>query len=121
MATAIAFFILCLSLVQNGQVRFIFFPQIEGNNISAAVTMPEGTPFERTDKAVRKIAAAGAEVAEAVRDETGEVLFVAALLSIWISLWIGYHSYLRYPRGWGIAALSIYLAYLLTRLLLLFV
>ncbi len=75
-AMAIAFFILCLSLVQNGQVRFIFFPQIEGNNISASVTMPEGTPFERTDAAVRRITAAASEVADAVRQESGEEIFV---------------------------------------------
>ena len=76
-AVAVAFFILCLSLVQNGQVRFIFFPQIEGNNISASATMPEGTPFDRTDAAVRHIAAAAIEVADTVRNETGEELFVS--------------------------------------------
>ncbi|MDH3490901.1 MAG: efflux RND transporter permease subunit [Gammaproteobacteria bacterium] len=76
-AIAIAFFILCISLVQNGQVRFIFFPQIEGNNISASVTMPEGTPFERTDAAVRHITAAASEVADAVRQESGEEIFVS--------------------------------------------
>ncbi len=76
-ALALAFFILCLSLVQNGQVRFIFFPQIEGNDISASVVMPEGTPFERTDAAVRRITAGAAEAAEAVRNETGEELFVS--------------------------------------------
>ncbi|MGB5336634.1 MAG: efflux RND transporter permease subunit, partial [Woeseiaceae bacterium] len=76
-AVAVAFFILCLSLVQNGQVRFIFFPQIEGNNISAAVTMPEGTPFERTEAAVRRISAAATEVADTVREESGEELFVS--------------------------------------------
>ena len=75
-AIAVAFFILCVSLVQNGQVRFIFFPQIEGNNISASVTMPEGTPFERTDAAVRHMTAAASEVADAVRQESGEEIFV---------------------------------------------
>jgi len=74
---ALAFFILCISLVQNGQVRFIFFPVIEGNNISASLTMPEGTPFERTDAAVRRIASAAYEVADNVRDETGEELFLS--------------------------------------------
>ncbi len=77
LAIAAAFFILCISLVQNGQVRFIFFPQIEGNNISASVTMPEGTPFERTDAAVRRISTAAAEVADRVRRESGEELFVS--------------------------------------------
>ena len=76
-AAAVAFFILCISLVQNGQVRFIFFPVIEGNNISASVTMPEGTPFERTDAAVRRIAAAANQVSDSVREENGEELFVS--------------------------------------------
>jgi multidrug efflux pump subunit AcrB len=76
-ASAVAFFILCVSLVQNGQVRFIFFPIIEGNNISASVTMPEGTPFERTDAAVRRMSAAASEVADNVREASGEELFVS--------------------------------------------
>jgi multidrug efflux pump subunit AcrB len=76
-ALALTFFILCVSLVQNGQVRFIFFPVIEGNNISASLTMPEGTPFERTDAAVRHMANAAYEVAQTVREETGEELFVS--------------------------------------------
>ncbi len=75
--TALAFFILCISLVQNGQVRFIFFPIIEGNNISASVTMPEGTPFERTDAAVQRMTSAAYAVADAVRDESGEELYVS--------------------------------------------
>ncbi len=74
---ATAFFILCIGLVQNGQVRFIFFPQIEGNNMSASVTMPEGTPFERTDAAVGRMAEAARQVADTVRGETGEELFVS--------------------------------------------
>jgi multidrug efflux pump subunit AcrB len=74
---AVAFFILCMSLLSNGHVRFIFFPQIEGNNISATVTMPEGTPFERTDAAIRHMNAAAQEVAEEAREETGESLFVS--------------------------------------------
>ena len=74
---AVAFFILCMSLLGNGHVRFIFFPQIEGNNISATVTMPEGTPFERTDAAVRLMTAAAQAVADEAREETGESLFVS--------------------------------------------
>jgi multidrug efflux pump subunit AcrB len=76
-ASAVAFFILCVSLVQNGQVRYIFFPIIEGNDISASVTMPEGTPFERTDAAVRRMSAAASEVADNVREASGEELFVS--------------------------------------------
>ena len=74
---AVAFFILCMSLLSNGQVRFIFFPQIEGNNISATLTMPEGTPFQRTDAAIRRMTEAAYQVAEEARDDTGETLFVS--------------------------------------------
>ncbi|MCO4812855.1 MAG: efflux RND transporter permease subunit [Gammaproteobacteria bacterium] len=74
---AAAFFVLCMSLLANGQVRFIFFPQIEGNSISATLTMPEGTPFERTDAAIRQMTTAANKVAADARDETGEELFVS--------------------------------------------
>ena len=74
---ALAFFILCISLLGNGQVRFVFFPQIEGNNISASLTMPEGTPFERTDAAIRHMAAAAQRVADETAAETGEELFLS--------------------------------------------
>jgi multidrug efflux pump subunit AcrB len=58
-------------------VRFVFFPQIEGNSISATLTMPEGTPFERTDAAIRQITAAAEAVAEKSREKTGEEVFVS--------------------------------------------
>jgi multidrug efflux pump subunit AcrB len=74
---AMAFFILCIGLVQNGHVRFIFFPAVEGNSLSASLVMPEGTPFERTDAAIRRMTNAAYEVAEEIGEETGESLFVA--------------------------------------------
>jgi multidrug efflux pump subunit AcrB len=74
---ALAFFVFCIGLLGNGNVRFIFFPQIEGNNISATVTMPEGTPFERTDAAIRQMSLAAQQVAEETREETGETLFLS--------------------------------------------
>ena len=79
---AVAFFILCMSLLANGHVRFIFFPQIEGNNISATLTMPEGTPFERTDAAVRRMVAAAEQVADDAQEEAGESLFVSITTTI---------------------------------------
>ena len=73
---AAAFFVLCMSLVANGHVRFIFFPQVEGNFISATLTMPEGTPFDRTDAAIRRMTEAAQQVADAAQKDTGESLFV---------------------------------------------
>ena len=75
--TALAFFILCIGLVQNGYVRFIFFPAVEGNSLSASLVMPEGTPYERTASAIQRMSDAAYEVADTMRDETGETLFVS--------------------------------------------
>ncbi|MBT8081145.1 MAG: efflux RND transporter permease subunit [Gammaproteobacteria bacterium] len=74
---AVAFFILCIGLLQSGQVRFIFFPAVEGNSLSASLTMPDGTPFERTDLAVQRMTDAAYQVAEEIREDTGETLFVS--------------------------------------------
>lgn len=74
---AVAFFIVCIGLVQNGLVRQIFFPAIEGNEISATVTMPDGTPFERTDAAVQDMLRALDRVSTNAKEETGETLFVS--------------------------------------------
>ncbi len=74
---AVAFFILCIGLLQNGHVRFIFFPAVEGNSLSASLTMPDGTPFERTDAAIQRMTDAAYEVAEEMKQESGETLFVS--------------------------------------------
>jgi multidrug efflux pump subunit AcrB len=64
-------------LLQSGHVRFIFFPAVEGNSLSASLTMPEGTPFARTDAAIERMTSAAYETAEAIRNESGESLFVS--------------------------------------------
>ncbi|MDJ0919358.1 MAG: efflux RND transporter permease subunit [Woeseiaceae bacterium] len=74
---AFAFFVLCIGLVQNGHVRFIFFPAVEGNSLTGALVMPEGTPYERTESAVKRMKAAAYEVADQMQEETGESILVA--------------------------------------------
>jgi len=50
-----------MSLATSGVVRFIFFPAIEAEQITADLSLPEGAPFEATqDAAERMIAAAEA-------------------------------------------------------------
>ncbi|MDJ0919847.1 MAG: efflux RND transporter permease subunit [Henriciella sp.] len=79
---ATAFFILCLSLVSNGFVKFIFFPTIEGNDISATLVMPEGTPFERTNEAADQLVEAAYAVAASVKEERGEDLFLSIAVTV---------------------------------------
>ena len=57
-ATLTAF--LCIAFItvnmfSSGIVRFIFFPQIEGDEVTVNVTMPEGVPFALTQETMLKI------------------------------------------------------------------
>ncbi|MEM7460967.1 MAG: efflux RND transporter permease subunit, partial [Pseudomonadota bacterium] len=77
LGAATAFYILCMSLVSSGLVKFVFFPNIEGNDISATLVMPEGTPFDRTEAAMEALTDAAFRVAEQVKEERGEDLFLS--------------------------------------------
>ncbi|MCR9269781.1 MAG: efflux RND transporter permease subunit [Hyphomonadaceae bacterium] len=77
LGAATAFYILCMSLMSSGLVKFVFFPSIEGNDISATLVMPEGTPFERTEAAMDRLTEAAFAVAERAKEERGEDLFLS--------------------------------------------
>jgi len=53
LAIAVSLLMIALAAVGTGRLRWTFFPPVEGDYISAMVTMPLGTPFEKTAKAVK--------------------------------------------------------------------
>jgi len=55
---------LTLGAVGGGWVRFTFFPQVEGNNVVAVLTMPQGTSVETTAAAVRRLEASAFRLRE---------------------------------------------------------
>jgi len=57
--------IVVAGLVGGGWARFVFFPHVEGDNVVAFVTMPQGTPAAVTAEAVRRLE----ESAERLRQE----------------------------------------------------
>ena len=64
-AIATVTLLLTIGLLGAGWVKFIFFPNVESDFVSAAVTMPLGTPVEATAEAMKKIE----DSALALRDE----------------------------------------------------
>ena len=54
-AAAIAVLVLSLAMVAGGWIKFTFMPKIEADTIAAFVSMPQGTPAEVTERAVRRI------------------------------------------------------------------
>jgi multidrug efflux pump subunit AcrB len=57
------------SIVASGTIRFVFFPPVEADFISAAVSMPQGTPLAETSKAVARLE----ESLEALHQERSEL------------------------------------------------
>ncbi len=57
LATLVTALLLTVGLVVGGQIRFLFFPPVEGDVIAAFLTMPEGTSAETTARAVRTLEA----------------------------------------------------------------
>jgi multidrug efflux pump subunit AcrB len=64
-ALALTTFALTVGAVAGGYVRFVFFPSVDGDNVVATLTMPQGTPVEVTSREIRRIEAAALQL----RDE----------------------------------------------------
>jgi multidrug efflux pump subunit AcrB len=60
---------LTVLLAASGWVRFTFFPQVDGDNAIAQLTMPRGTPVDETSRLVARMERAAREVQEEVDRE----------------------------------------------------
>jgi len=49
------FFLLTIAIVAGGGLKFLAFPEIDGNLIEARILLPQGTPLARTEATVKKI------------------------------------------------------------------
>ncbi len=69
LAAALAIGIATAGLVSGGIVKFVFFPQIEGNFVTADLRMPEGTSEQETLARAERIADAARRVAGEMDEE----------------------------------------------------
>jgi multidrug efflux pump subunit AcrB len=84
-ATGVVLLMWSITIVATGGLKFSFFPPIEGDYISATVTMPLGTPVERTSAAVREIEASAQRIAAELAAEyplDGEPMIQHLLASV---------------------------------------
>jgi multidrug efflux pump subunit AcrB len=58
-----------IAVVATGGLRLSFFPPVEGDYISASVTMPLGTPVEATSNAIQELETSARRVAEELAEE----------------------------------------------------
>jgi len=61
-ACGIVVLAITLSLFASGRMQFQFFPAVEGTHLYAKLTMPEGTPVEKTAEAVQRMEAAAEQL-----------------------------------------------------------
>lgn len=64
-SSGVAVLVITLSLFAGGHIQFQFFPAVEGTRLYATLTMPEGTPIERTAQATEQLE----DAAEVLRQE----------------------------------------------------
>jgi multidrug efflux pump subunit AcrB len=81
-AVGLATFLLTISLVIGGWVKFSFFPSPASENVIALLTMPPGTSAEVTEQALARVEEAAQRVREEVLAEYGEGSVKHMLVSI---------------------------------------
>ena len=82
LAAFVGVLFLMIALLMSGWTRFTFMPRIEGETISANLTMPTGTQFDVTDRYVTRMLEAALQVQERYTDEaTGESIVRHVLAS----------------------------------------
>jgi len=62
LAVGVALLMVTVALIQTGRMQYSFFPPVEGDYVSARLTMPQGTPVEVTAAAARELEAAAQRV-----------------------------------------------------------
>lgn len=81
LATFTGVLIVMLTLVSSGWTRFVFFPSVEAETATAALTMPVGTPFDVTDRHADRIYRAALALQEKYAGENGDAGMITNILS----------------------------------------
>lgn len=75
LAVFLGLFIVMVSVITSGWMRFTFFPRVPGDSITVSLSMPSGTAFETTDQHIEHITAQALALKQQyLNDDTGESL-----------------------------------------------
>ena len=67
-----AIFVISLAVVGTGRIKFQFFPEVEGDVLSAKLGLAQGVPFSETEKVVTQIEAAVYQLGEQYKGYNGK-------------------------------------------------
>lgn len=80
-AAFISVLVLTLAVVGTGLIQFRFFPEVEGDILSAKVELAQGVPFSETEAVVKRIEAAAMRLSEKYKTKDGKNLLTHVLAS----------------------------------------
>ena len=83
-ATFCAFFgvlMIMIAMVESGRTRFIFFPSVPSETVSAEIVMPVGTPFSVTDRHMQRMLGIAEDLREEYNRELGQDVVLNMLAS----------------------------------------
>jgi len=80
-AAFISVLVLTLTVVGTGLIQFRFFPDVEGDILSAKVELAQGVPFSETEAVVKRIEAAAMRLSEKYPTKDGSNILTHVLSS----------------------------------------
>jgi HAE1 family hydrophobic/amphiphilic exporter-1 len=81
LGSVIALFLVSISMLSSGLLKFSAFPNIEGDMVQARILMPSGTPLQRTEAVVKQLRVALDKTAEHFQQGEQESLIKAISVS----------------------------------------
>ena len=81
-ASGVAILLISMGLAMGGWLSFSFFPKVEADNVVALLTMPQGTPVEKTAAAIKKIEQAALDLEREFEKEGEQGLLKHILTSV---------------------------------------
>ena len=82
LAASVTTLFLSVGLVGGGWIKFVFFPNVEADRVTALLTMPRGTPVEATESAVRRLEESARQLQRKIEDEKSGAVFRHVLASV---------------------------------------
>ncbi|MCZ6635478.1 MAG: efflux RND transporter permease subunit [bacterium] len=81
-ATGLTILMLTVGLIAGGRIGFLFFPNVDADNVAAILTMPQGTPVDVTAEAIKQLEKAALQLQKEYESETNQPVFRHIIASI---------------------------------------
>ena len=82
MSVALSLLILTAAMILGGRLKWVFFPEVESDYVSASVTMPPGTPVGATTEAVQRLEDSAEQVRREMQEQYGADQFRYVITAI---------------------------------------